>query len=202
MGRLKFDFHTGCAPRASVVFELNKLLRTSRCTHITTTPPLLSTCVGGRYPDLKVVALGGEALPMKLVEACGDRDFSLVSVYGVTECCVYQTHRLVKTVGECGLLGAALVGTISLEDGEVVLRGPLVDGASYLGGENGGHGADGRGRYYRTGDGVVVEDGAIRLQGRRQCHSRSVRPPPTESRNASIWTNPLKTRHHNNCTRL
>ena len=30
-------------------------------------------------PDLKVVALGGEALPPKLVEACSD-DFSLVSV--------------------------------------------------------------------------------------------------------------------------
>jgi len=155
-----------CAPRTSVLFELKKLLRTSRCTHITTTPSLFSTCVGGSFPCLKVVALGGEALLMKLVEACGDKDFSLVSVYGVTECCVYQTHRLVKTVGECGLLGTALVGTISLEDGEVVLRGPLVDGASYLGGESGGHGVEGQGKYYRTGDGGVVENGALRLQGR------------------------------------
>ena len=73
---------------------------------------------------------------------------------------------LVTSVGDCGLLGPALVGTISLEDGEVVLRGPLVDGASYLGGESGGHGSDGQGRYYRTGDGGAVEDGAIRLQGR------------------------------------
>ena len=154
-----------CAPRREVVFALAELLRSSRCTHITTTPPLFATCVGGAFPCLRVVALGGEALPPKLVEACGGA-FSLVSVYGVTECCVYQAHRVVQAVGDCGLLGSALVGTIDLEDGEVVLRGPLVDGASYLGGESGGHGSDGQGRYYRTGDGGVVEDGAIRLQGR------------------------------------
>ena len=76
---------------------------------------------------LRVVALGGEALPPKLVEAWSGA-FSLVSVYGVTECCVYQAHRVVKAVGDCGLLGPALVGTISLEAGEVVLRGPLVAG--------------------------------------------------------------------------
>ena len=154
-----------CAPRQRVLLALDELLRSSRCTHVTTTPPLFNTCVGGRFPDLKVVALGGEALPPKLVEAFSGT-FSLVSVYGVTECCVYQAHRVVTSVGDCGLLGPALVGTISLEDGEVVLRGPLVDGASYLGGESGGHGSDGQGRYYRTGDGGVVEDGAIRLQGR------------------------------------
>ena len=154
-----------CAPRHDVVFALDELLRSSRCTHITTTPPLFATCVGGAFPCLRVVALGGEALPPKLVEAWSGA-FSLVSVYGVTECCVYQAHRVVKAVGDCGLLGSALVGTISLEDGEVVLRGPLVDGASYLGGESGGHGSDGQGKYYRTGDGGVVEDGAIRLQGR------------------------------------
>ena len=154
-----------CAPRQRVLLALDELLRSSRCTHVTTTPPLFNTCVGGRFPDLKVVALGGEALPPKLVEACSGA-LSLVSVYGVTECCVYQAHRVVKSVGDCGLLGPALVGAISLEDGEVVLRGPLVDGASYLGGESGGHGSDGQGKYYRTGDGGVVEDGAIRLQGR------------------------------------
>ena len=154
-----------CAPRQRVLLALDELLRSSRCTHVTTTPPLFNTCVGGAFPCLRVVALGGEALPPKLVEACSGA-FSLVSVYGVTECCVYQAHRVVKAVGDCGLLGPALVGTISLEDGEVVLRGPLVDGASYLGGESGGHGSDGQGRYYRTGDGGVVEDGAIRLQGR------------------------------------
>ena len=72
-----------CAPRQRVLLALDELLRSSRCTHVTTTPPLFNTCVGGAFPCLRVVALGGEALPTKLVEACSGA-FSLVSVYGLS----------------------------------------------------------------------------------------------------------------------
>ncbi|KAK7239846.1 hypothetical protein SO694_00029390 [Aureococcus anophagefferens] len=78
----------------------------------------------------RVAAVGGEAPSPRLVRAFGGRGggFALRVVYGVTECCVYQCGR----EAEIGDVGAPLtrLTTVAIADGEVLLGGPLVEGAS------------------------------------------------------------------------
>ena len=158
------------ARRSLVVYAFADVVRSSKCTHLTTTPRLLATLLddGGRREfTLRVAAVGGEAPSPQLVRAFGGRGggFALRVVYGVTECCVYQCGREVASrepTAEIGDVGAPLtrLTTVAIADGEVLLGGPLVEGARYLGdaaatarayGERGGR------RFYRTGRGSTRE---------------------------------------------
>ena len=168
------------ARRSLVVYAFADVVRSSKCTHLTTTPRLLATLVDEprdrRGASLRVAAVGGEAPSPRLVRAFGGRGggFALRVVYGVTECCVYQCGREVASrepIAEVGDVGAPLapLTTVAIADGEVLLGGPLVEGARYLGdaaatarayGERGGR------RFYRTGDGGALVAGSLALGGR------------------------------------
>ena len=102
------------ASRADVFANLGACLRASAATHVTTTPTMLGTVptpLGTHsFPNLRVVALGGETAPASLVDAWlgAERAFALAVTYGVTECCVYQTFATVRDASERRWLGTPL----------------------------------------------------------------------------------------------
>lgn len=102
------------ASRADVFANLGACLRASAATHVTTTPTMLGTVptpLGTQsFPNLRVVALGGETAPASLVDAWlgAERAFALAVTYGVTECCVYQTFATVRDASERRYLGTPL----------------------------------------------------------------------------------------------
>ncbi|MGW0177078.1 amino acid adenylation domain-containing protein, partial [Rhodococcus sp. NPDC003322] len=117
--------------------ELGELLRRQRVTHVLITPAALASVESSDLPDLRVVAVGGEACPPELVARwAGDRVF--VNAYGPTETTIVvtTTDPLVPgrpvTVGApvCGVramvldnrLGAVPVGVT----GELYLSGPAL----------------------------------------------------------------------------
>ena len=102
------------ASRADVFANLGACLRASAATHVTTTPTMLGTVptpLGTDcFPNLRVVALGGEAAPASLVDAwLRDAPATTLAVtYGVTECCVYQTFAVVRDASQRRWLGTPL----------------------------------------------------------------------------------------------
>ena len=83
--------------------DLSFILKELNVTHVLCTPSLwssvnVSTSINSEYPYLEVVALGGEVMSDR-IKTCWARNKSslmeqkckLLSTYGVTEACVYQT---------------------------------------------------------------------------------------------------------------
>ena len=110
--------------------------------------------------SFEAVLVGGQALPPALADRAAALGARIVRTYGSTE-----------TSGGCVYDGRPLDGVrVRIEDGEVQLSGPtLADG--YLGdpartAEVFVRDADGS-RWYRTGDSGSVDDGMLRVTGRR-----------------------------------
>ncbi len=81
-----------------VMSHLGECLRDTKATHVLTTPSLFST-LDGRFtpdhlPDLKVIALGGEVMPQRVVTDWAPK-VMLMNTYGVTECAVYQVYMCI-----------------------------------------------------------------------------------------------------------
>jgi O-succinylbenzoic acid--CoA ligase len=115
--------------------------------------------VAAALRSFETVLVGGQALPpivMERAEAMGAR---IVRTYGATE-----------TSGGCVYDGRPLRGVgVRISDGEVQISGPtLADG--YLGDAEATDAAfrsdDDGGRWYRTGDAGLIEDGVLRVRGR------------------------------------
>ncbi|MCT9820760.1 AMP-binding protein [Microbacterium sp. W1N] len=106
------------------------------------------------------VLVGGQALPPALAERAAAAGVRIVRTYGSSE-----------TAGGCVYDGVPLPGVrVRIADGEVQLTGPmLADG--YLGDSERTAAAfvpDADGiRWYRTGDAGVLDDGVLRVTGRR-----------------------------------
>lgn len=116
--------------------------------------------VARAFASFEAVLVGGQALPPALAERAAALGARIVRTYGSTE-----------TSGGCVYDGRPLEGVqVRIADGEVQLSGPtLADG--YLGdpeltAEVFVRDADGT-RWYRTGDTGSVEDGVLRVTGRR-----------------------------------
>jgi amino acid adenylation domain-containing protein len=95
-------------PRGELLQSLAHVILASKATHITATPALWSLLPASlpsstststssspslpEFPDLRVLALGGERLPRHLVEHYAKSpNTRLLNTYGVTEATVYQT---------------------------------------------------------------------------------------------------------------
>lgn len=177
------------SPRKLLLQNLAQVLSELRVTHILCTSTLWSMVHPQVVlPDLQVVALGGEPIPKRVVDAWSNRDgIRLCATYGVTEACVYQTMGQItssaEATGQCvgqafrGLQIAIVEennGELMLLDehcvGEVVLSGAQIDNFSgYLNRqeltarkflERDGE------RYYRTGDRGCIRDGSLFVLGR------------------------------------
>eukprot|EP01050_Picozoa_sp_SAG11_P022484 SAG11_NODE_4264_length_1981_cov_1.382572_1_plen_526_part_10 len=104
------------APRAAVTSALGTVLRAGGVTHVCTTPLLWSqleppgTKGAAALPALKVVTLGGEKVPRKLVEGWAEA-VRLVNVYGTTEGTVYQmSHTYSTATSNPACIGRPLPG--------------------------------------------------------------------------------------------
>ena len=87
------------APRDDLRQKLPRVLNAMKVTHCLCTPTLWGTMMGTKredFPDLRVVALGGERIPRHIVRtwaraASSTTGLRLMATFGVTEACVYQT---------------------------------------------------------------------------------------------------------------
>jgi len=116
--------------------------------------------VARAFASFDAVLVGGQALPPALADRAAALGARIVRTYGSTE-----------TSGGCVYDGVPLDGVrLRVEDGEVQISGPtLADG--YLGdpertAEAFVRGTDGT-RWYRTGDAGSIDDGMLRITGRR-----------------------------------
>lgn len=184
------------APTSALLCNLQQCLEKlgGGATHVLTTPALWETLGDAsslQLPRLRTVALGGEAMSSALAKAWRSR-VSLYNVYGVTECCGYQTYHRVEKAKDRSCLGNALgenrlvlaaapgadprmtVDSSAGHTAELWLAGPQV-GIGYLNAPPhnsvtgaGFHDVPGLGRCYRTGDLVRTEaDRRLVLLGRR-----------------------------------
>lgn len=119
------------APRSEVLADPLGVCVAVGATHVTTTPAAWVAAVAGAAttsarashlapPTLRVLSIGGEAMPRAMLEAwllatsaTGGRDgddhgLELRNVYGVTECCAYQTARAMRRGDSARHIGAAL----------------------------------------------------------------------------------------------
>jgi acyl-coenzyme A synthetase/AMP-(fatty) acid ligase len=92
-------------PRETMKMSLDRILMDLEATHILCTPSLWSGVgseVRGKLGSLEVVALGGEVMPPRVRSwwartrnegdgCCNKGKIKLLSTYGVTEACIYQT---------------------------------------------------------------------------------------------------------------
>eukprot|EP00977_Amphora_coffeiformis_P016939 scaffold5364_cov164-Amphora_coffeaeformis.AAC.37 len=88
--------------RESLSAHLNETLALGNVSHVLCTPTLWSTLAihdadPAKFPNLRVVALGGEHIPKHIIRtwarqgAQDNQPCRLFATYGVTEACVYQT---------------------------------------------------------------------------------------------------------------
>lgn len=144
------------------------------------TPSLLRLCLLERefarpmLPDLEAIFSCGEVLPPRTARQLLERfhGLRLYNAYGPTECtcavCAAEiTPELCAGPLPVGTLSGAAV-EISVEDGEIVLRGPSV--------------APAWGGVYPTGDLGHIRDGALYWEGRRdfQFKYKGYRIDPSE----------------------
>lgn len=189
----------GCvavAPRARLLSSLAGALNAARATHVLTTPALWRGVreAPQALPFLRVLALGGEAMPRPLAEAWASSDVLLANTYGVTECCVYQAFAAVRPPAlATRRVGAPFRGTrlalvaadgddptVEVEEGsgeagELWIAGPQV-GLGYLRRpeltaarftKHSFTGDGGSGRCFRTGDVARAVADGWELLGRR-----------------------------------
>lgn len=177
------------APRRTLFCSLGACLAITGATHVLTTPSLFATVdVLEKLPALRVVALGGEAMPTRLAQQWASR-VTLINTYGVTECCVYQACAVITPdASSTKALGSPLPGNQLLlvagdgnditklvpersnEEGEIWIAGAQV-GKGYL---NRVDLTEARfkehheiGPLFRTGDLAVAAPGGWELVGRR-----------------------------------
>ena len=95
-------------PRAQLLQDLAGALRATRASHVCATPSLWALLRPGvALDDLEVVALGGEALPRRLVaSSCGAPNAAVHNTYGVTEAAVYQTIGRAEPTGAAAMCAA------------------------------------------------------------------------------------------------
>lgn len=146
---------------------LLKAFEESRPTTSVLVPQLLSAWIaeleasGKQAPDsLRFVAVGGAHVPEALGARAWELGIPVHEGYGLTECCsVVAVNRPGRR--KPGTAGEPLPGLeVTVEDGEVVVRGPTVM-AGYL------HGSSGSDSW-RTGDlGSLSEDGFLTVSGRK-----------------------------------
>ncbi|KAJ1488648.1 hypothetical protein T484DRAFT_1782381 [Baffinella frigidus] len=151
------------APKAAMFASLGECLKLTRATHLLATPSLFATLtfLPEQLPDLKCVALGGEAMLQSIVDGWADA-LTLVSTYGVTECTVYQTVNVIKgRKGNPRLLGRPLGDTrVMLVGGDGSDETCLIE-AGRWDGSVGGDGSD-ETRLVEAGSG---EEGEVWLAG-------------------------------------
>ncbi|MEU8897252.1 amino acid adenylation domain-containing protein [Nocardia sp. NPDC048505] len=190
------------APPAVVAGEpLARLIRDSGCTLLQTAPAVLATLAPEAVPAVRVVAIGGEACPAKVVAEWAPR-VRLYNGYGPTEVTVMTTETAAMTADEPVTIGVPLPGVLAAVLDTRLTRVP--DGARgelYLGGLGvadyylGNPAATAArfvadpfgsgGRLYRTGDQVAVgPDGGFaffgRLDGQLELHGRRIEPAEIE----------------------
>ncbi|MYX95115.1 amino acid adenylation domain-containing protein [Streptomyces sp. SID486] len=87
-------------------------LRDSRITYVFLPPSaaMLLPDIKGQLPDLRTVAVGGEACPAELVERLHEPGRRIVNAYGPSEVSVYS-HTADLTPGEPVVLGHAVAGS-------------------------------------------------------------------------------------------
>ncbi|KAL1519974.1 hypothetical protein AB1Y20_023458 [Prymnesium parvum] len=88
------------ASRAYVVNNLAECLSRLEATHVCVTPSLWSLLAAAptALPSLRVVALGGEKLPLSAVAPWIAAGVDVLNTYGVTEATVYQTAAHLTTL--------------------------------------------------------------------------------------------------------
>lgn len=100
------------APRSLIFSALGACLMLTKATHVLSTPSLfnlLGNTAPCRLKHLRIVALGGEAMPQRIVDIWSDK-VTLINTYGVTECCVYQAYAIIDHDTPPNLLGNPLPG--------------------------------------------------------------------------------------------
>ncbi len=146
-------------------------LAAARPTTTVLVPQLLSTLVaaarGGAWrapASLRFAAVGGAPVPLALVRDARALGIPVIRGYGLSECAsVVSLERPdAPCDGPDGYCGTPLDGLqVTIEDGEVVVRGPTVM-EGYLGGTSPAGGTR------RTGDsGTLIAGGGLCVHGRR-----------------------------------
>ena len=121
---------TLCLPTRAMVREaLGQALRDTSATHVCSTPALWATIEAGptALSALECITLGGERMTPGLIArwaSHGGGQARLLNIYGVTECCVYQSSHPIRSSRdeaadgmEASLIGVALPGnTLHLLD--------------------------------------------------------------------------------------
>lgn len=91
---------------------LQKRLRDSRITYVFLPPSAAMTLprAPGALPELRTLAVGGEACPAELVERLGEEGRRIVNAYGPSEATVYSTTADLRP-GEPVVIGHAVPGS-------------------------------------------------------------------------------------------
>ncbi|WP_369273393.1 amino acid adenylation domain-containing protein [Streptomyces sp. R11] len=91
---------------------LQKRLRDSRITYVFLPPSAAMTLprAPGALPDLRTLAVGGEACPAELVERLGEQGRRIVNAYGPSEATVYSTTAELRP-GEPVVIGHTVPGS-------------------------------------------------------------------------------------------
>lgn len=117
------------------------------------------SAVAAALRSFERILIGGQALPLAVLERAESAGARIVRTYGATETsggCVYDGHPLDGV-------------SMTIVDGEVRLSGPtLADGyADDAEGTDAAFPRDADGtRWYRTGDAGLIDDGVLRVRGR------------------------------------
>lgn len=111
-----------------IIQDIGGSLRKTRATHVFATPALwaLLDASPSDLPDLAVVALGGERIPVKMMETWSQTK-RLINTYGVTEATICQTAvDVVNSQHAPGMVGKPLPGVLATvgPGGELLLAGP------------------------------------------------------------------------------
>ncbi|WP_153349207.1 non-ribosomal peptide synthetase, partial [Nocardia aurantia] len=99
------------APAGSVAGpELTELLRAQRVTHALMTPSTAGSLDPATLPDLRTIAVGGEACPPDLLRRCAEAGVDLINAYGPTETTVVVDISAPLRAGDPIVIGEPLRG--------------------------------------------------------------------------------------------
>ncbi|MDD6221612.1 MAG: AMP-binding protein [Lachnospiraceae bacterium] len=177
--------HTVAAFDGDVMADFGRLAQLLESIDMTvTTPAFLKLCLvnpdfcAQKYPRLARAYCCGERLEasvaLRLLNAFPD--LVLLNAYGPTEaasavCAAVITRQMAENAAKAGKslpvgeLGSAAT-EITVENGEIVLKGSSVSDG-YLGGVTGGFYRENGRNCYRTGDLGYIRDGLLYCEGRR-----------------------------------